>query len=55
MWNRYNFPVFLLSKNSTVTVQEVIELFRILKSISFAICCLIIVQMGISYKDSCAG
>ncbi|CAA7401371.1 unnamed protein product [Spirodela intermedia] len=25
MWNRYNFPVFLLSKNSTLTVQEIVS------------------------------
>jgi uncharacterized membrane protein len=23
MWNAYNFPVFLLSENSTLTLQEV--------------------------------
>ena len=33
MWNRYNFPVFLLSEESTKTVQKVV--FRLLCCIPF--------------------
>jgi hypothetical protein len=31
MWNAYNFPVFLLSESSTLTLQEVIYCLTLVK------------------------